>query len=192
MNHSNSLFIRTRIHHILIALVVGLALSACKHHGSSSAAAAPARIDACALVSADMLAKFSSGLGTGHISKTPIPNVSVCTWKDDSHLPALILTVSPANPAGVAKGLETGMANMGYRIVSIKGLGDEAAVAIQIPNPKYHTKAGIADLEVRVGKRQFGYSPMRPGISGINTPAFAKLKRLASETIAKLRSAHPN
>lgn len=192
MNHASLLLKRIRTTHVLTALVMALALSGCNKHASGSASAAPARIDACALVSADMLAKFSSGLGTGHISKTPIPNVSVCTWKDHSHLPALILTVSPANPAGVAKGLETGMANMGYRIVSIKGLGDEAAVAIQIPNPKYHTKAGIADLEVRVGKQQFGYSPMRPGISGINTPAFAKLKRLASETIAKLRSAHPD
>ena len=42
-------------------------------------------------------------------------------------------------------------------------------------------------LAVRVGKRQIGFSPMRPAISGTATPTFKRLKELAVETARRLR-----
>jgi len=175
---------------LLAILVLGLSLAACGKNDSSggSASAPAAKVDACALVTAAMVAKYATGLGKGHAGKVPQQSpVSTCIWTDADHLPALILTVAPSDPSGVAKGLEQGMAAMGYKVVSVSGLGDEAAVAIQQADPKLHTKTGVATLAVRVGKRQIGFSPMRPAISGTGTPTFKRLKELAAETAKRLR-----
>ena len=175
---------------LLAILVLGLSLAACGKNDSSekSASAPAAKVDACALVTAAMVAKYAPGLGKAHPGKVPQQSpVSSCIWSDADHLPALILTVAPSDPSGVAKGLEQGMGPMGYKVVSVSGLGDEAAVAIQQADPKLHTKTGIATLAVRVGKRQIGYSPMRPAISGTGAPAFKRLKELAAETAKRLR-----
>jgi len=170
---------------LLAVLFLGLSLVAC---GNDDSASAPvAKVDACALVTASMVAKYASGLGKGHPGAIPKQSpVSTCVWSDAHHIPGLILTVGPSDPSGVAKGLETDLGKMGYRVVSVSGLGDEAAVAIQQADPKLHTKTGIATLTVRVGKRQIGYSPMRPAISGTDAPAFKRLKELAAETAKRL------
>ncbi len=100
-----------------------------------------------------------------------------------------MLIVAPADPAGVAKGLASGFANMGYRIVSVTGLGDEVAAAVQLADPKHGLAAGVAGLSVRVGRRQLVFSPMRLAVPGPGTPAFKRLKRFAAETIAHLGAA---
>ena len=171
----------------LAGLVIALLLVG--YSKQEADAAAFTKGNACALVSAVTLAKLSPNLSAGHESAVPHPaNVSTCVWDDRAHhLPALMLTVAPADPGGVAKGLAQGFANMGYRIVTVKGLGDEAAAAVQTADPKHGLAAAVAVLAVRVGKRQLGFSPMRLTITGPGTPAFQHLKRLATETIAHLK-----
>jgi len=174
----------------LAVLALGLSLAACGK--DDSAPAAVAKVDACALVDAAMVAKLAPGLGKGHPSSAAHPaGVSTCVWNDSAHhLPALMLTVAPADPSGVAKGLKQGLGKMGYRVVSVSGLGDEAATAIQQADPKHGLAAGVATLDVRVGKRQLGFSPMRLAISGPGTPAFERLKRFAADAVARLGTGH--
>lgn len=171
-------------------IIAALALVACGKQKAASAATT-ATVDACALVSPALLGKIAHNLGAGHKSKTPHPaNMSTCVWSDRaSHLPVLMLTVAPADPAGVAKGLSSGMANMGYRIVSVRGLGDEAAAAIQIPNPHFHTKAAVAILSVRVGQQQMGFSPMSITIKGPGSASFKRLKNLVADSVMRFKSA---
>jgi hypothetical protein len=193
MNQQTAKILSAKAGRLIAIFVLGLSLAACgKNDSSAGSAPAPtAKVDACALVTASMVARYATGLGKGHAGKVPRQSpVSTCVWSDADHLPALILTVAPSDPSGVAKGLEQGMAAMGYKVVSISGLGDEAAVAIQQADPKLHTKTGIATLAVRVGKRQIGYSPMRPPISGTGTPTFKRLKELAAKTAERLRERH--
>lgn len=172
---------------LLAILVLGVSLAACGKNDSTPAPAA--KVDACALVTASMVAKYATGLGKGHPGAIPKKSpFSTCVWSDAHHIPGLILTVGPSDPSGVAKGLQRDLGETGYRVVSVSGLGDEAAVAIQQADPKFHTKTGVATLTVRVGKRQIGFSPMRPAISGTGTPAFKRLKELAAETAKRLRA----
>lgn len=173
----------------LTILVLGVSLAACGNDDSASTSASVAKMDACPLVTASMVAKYATGLGKGHPGKVPQQSpFSTCIWSDAHHIPGLILTVGPSDPTGVAKGLKRDLGKTGYRVVSVSGLGDEAAVAIQQADPKFHTKTGVATLTVRVGKRQIGFSPMRPAISGTGTPAFKRLKQLAAETAKRVRA----
>lgn len=173
----------------LTLLVLGLSLAACGKDDSASASVA--KVDACALVTASMVTKYATGLSKGHPGSIPKQSpFSTCVWSDAHHIPGLILTVGPSDPSGVAKGLKRDLGKMGYRVDSVSGLGDEAAVAIQQADPKLHTKTGIATLTVRVGKRQIGFSPMRPAISGTGTPTFKRLKQLAAATAKRLRASH--
>lgn len=185
-------FFRWPAGRLLALLVLGALLAACgKSESSGGSAAALAKVDACALVPDSMLAKYAPHVGKGHPGAIPKGSpVSTCVWSDARHIPELILTVGPRDPSGVAKGLQQGMGNMGYKIVPLSGLGDEAAVAIQQANPKLHTKTAIAELAVRVGKRQFSYSPIRPMISGTASPAFGRLKDLAADTANRLQQGH--
>jgi len=186
---TSKLFLQ-RASRLLTVLALGAALAACgKSNTSGGSAAAPAKVDACALVTGAMVAQYASGLGEGQPGKIPKQSsVSTCVWSDAHHIPGLILNVGPADPSGVAKGLKQDLGKMGYKIVSVAGLGDEAAVAIQQADPKLHTETGVAVLSVRVGKRQFGYSPMRPAIAGTGAPGFERLKQLAAETAKRLAS----
>ena len=189
MNEPTAKNIPASASRLLAILVLGLSLAACGKKDSASASAPVAKVDACALVTATMLAKYASGLGKGHPGVIPKQSpFGTCIWSDAHHIPGLILTVGPSDPSGVAKGLTQDLGKMGYRIVSISSLGDEAAVAIQQADPKLHTKTGVATLTVRVGKRQIGFSPMRPAISGTGAPAFGRLKQLAAETAKRLRA----
>jgi hypothetical protein len=179
-----------RASRLLTVLVLGAALAACgKSDSSGGSAAAPAKVDACALVTHAMIAAYASGLGKGEPGKIPKQSsVSTCIWADAHHIPGLILNVGPADPSGVVKGLEGELAKMGYRVVAVSGLGDEAAVAIQQADPKLPTKTGIAVLSVRVGKRQFAYSPLRPEIPGTGSPVFERLRQLSAATVKRLAS----
>lgn len=193
MTGHTSLFFSMRPGYVLAGLVLGLLLAGCGKNDSGSDTLA--KVDACALVSAAMVAQLSPELGAaGHPSSvTHSSNVSTCVWDDRAHhLAALMLTVAPADPSGVAKGLTKGFANMGYHIVSVTGLGDEAAAAIQTADPEHGLAAGVAVLAVRVGRRQLGFSPMQLVISGPGTPAFKRLKRLAAETVARLGAGRTN
>ena len=190
MTDPTSKFFPRRASRLLTVLVLGAALATCgKSDSSGGSAAAPAKVDACALVTQAMVAKYASGLGKGQPGKIPKQSsVSTCIWADAHHIPGLILNVGPADPSGVVKGLEGDLAKMGYRVVAVPGLGDEAAVAIQQADPKLHTKTGVAVISVRVGKRQFGLSPLRPAITGTGTPGFERLKQLAAATAKRLAS----
>lgn len=193
MNEQTANILPAMAGRLLAILVLGLSLAACgKNDASGGSTSAPAaKVDACALVTASMAAKYATGLGKGHPGAIPKNSpVSTCVWSDAHHIPGLILTVAPSGSTGVAKGLKRDLGKMGYRVVSVSGLGDEAAVAIQQADPKFHTKTAVATLTVRVGERQIGFSPMRPAISGTGTPAFERLKQLAAETAKRLRASH--
>jgi hypothetical protein len=189
MNEQTAKILPAMAGRLLAIIVLGLSLAACGKDDSASASASVAKVDACPLVTASMVAKYATGLGKGHPGAIPKQSpFTTCVWSDAHHIPGLILTVGPSDPSGVAKGLKQDLGKTGYRVVSVSGLGDEAAVAIQQADPKFHTKTGVATLTVRVGKRQIGFSPMRPAISGTSTPAFKRLKELAAETAKRLRA----
>lgn len=171
-----------------VAVVCSLLITACGSGDQNTAQKKLPAVDACALVTLDEVHALAPAVGPGHPSATKIPNVYTCQWDNSRHLPQLMLQVTLPDPAGVKQGLEAGMGNMGYTISAVAGVGDEAAVAVQQANPKYHTKAGVAILSVRVGRRQLAFSPVGLDITGTDTAAFNRLKTLANQAATRLKA----
>lgn len=169
----------------LLAGLCALWLAACGNQDGGTQA--PAAVDACSLLSATDLQALAPGLGAGSPGKAKIPNTSTCEWDDASHLPALMLQVTPAPASSVKKDLESGFANMGYDVSEVTGLGDEAAVAVQRADPTHGVQAGVALLAVRVGKRQLALSPVRLQIASTDDPAFKHLRDAAVLAVTRLR-----
>jgi hypothetical protein len=163
-------------------------LVACGGSGSDSSAQAVEAVDACSLLSDAEVHAVAPDVGSGHPGSVQIPGASVCQWDDSKHLPALTLQVTAADPADVKKGLEDAFANMGYDVISVPGLGDEAAVAVQRPDPSHGIESGVAVLAVRVGKRELALSPMRLNITTIDSTDFEHLKQAAAQAVARLRA----
>jgi hypothetical protein len=162
------------------SLFLGMAILFC------APAAIAALPDACSLLSNADVHALAPSLGKGRPGNVRFKNVSTCEWPDAHGIPALTAQVNPAPPHSLVKDLSSGIAAMGgYDIKSISGLGDEAAMAVQRANPKYHLKEGIAILSVRVGKRVVSLSPMRIKIKP-GTAKFRRLKRLAAKAVSRL------
>ena len=72
MNEQTAKILPAKAGRLLAILVLGLSLAACGEHDSSGgSASAPAKVDACALVTASMVAKYTTGLGKGHAGAIP-------------------------------------------------------------------------------------------------------------------------
>jgi len=177
---------RHQILFITLAAVCGLALAACG--GPSGPAQTTASVDACSLLSDAEVRAVAPDVGSGHAGSVRIPGASVCQWDDAKHLPALTLQVTAAAPSDVKKGLEDAFANMGDDVISVAGLGDQAAVAVQRADPGHSIEAGVAVLAVRVGERELALSPMRLNITTINSADFEHLKQAAAQAVARLRA----
>lgn len=161
----------------------GLVLSMSIVFCAPAVAATP---DACSLLSNADVHSLAPSLVKGRPGKVKFKNVSTCEWVDAHGIPGLMLQVNPAPPHSLHKDLLSGIAAMGgYDIKSISGLGDEAAMAVQQANAKYHLKVGIAMLSVRVGKRVVSLSPMRISIKP-GTVKFRRFKQLAAKAASHL------
>ena len=62
-------FARTRSGRAVAGLALALLLAGCGNHSSG----APAKVDACALVTTAMVRQLAPGLGAGHPSSVPHP-----------------------------------------------------------------------------------------------------------------------
>jgi len=178
---------KTSIRFALVAAACGVGLAACGGSGNGPAQAIEA-VDACSLLSDAEVRAVAPDVGPGHAGSVQIPGASVCQWDDIKHLPALTLQVTAADPSDVKKGLEHAFANMGYDVISVAGLGDQAAVAVQRADPGHGIEAGVAVLAVRVGKRELALSPMRLNITTVDSTDFEHLKQAAAQAVARLRA----
>jgi len=192
--------IRRSVPLAVLATVCGAWLAACG--GQKDSPKAMAAIDACGLLSTAEVHALAPGLSAGYGEKmivkdkmaafvkvkANVANAPICVWDDAHHMPGLMLQVSPADPSGVKKGLEEGFpANMGYDVRDVTGLGDEAAVVIQRADPAHGIETGVAELALRVGKRQLLLSPAYMNIAPA-TADFKHLKTLAARAAARLRA----
>ena len=177
--------IRRSVPLAVLVTVCGVWLAACGSQKDSPKTLAA--VDACGLLSDAEVHALAPGLSAGHAGKVIVANTTTCEWDDAHHLPGLTLQVSPADPSGVKKGLEEGFANMGYDVRSVTGLGGEAAVAVQRADPAHGLKVEVAELVLRVGKRQLLLSPMYLNIAPA-TAGFKHLKALAAQAAARLRA----
>jgi len=169
-----------------IASICGVCLVAC--HGSKNPTPTVVAVDACSLLSDADVHALAPKLGAGHKSKVIVANTSRCEWDDARHLPALTVLVGPADPSGLKKGLEDGFAAMGYDVRDVTGLGDEAVVAVQQADPAHGLEAVVAELALRVGKRQVILSPTYLKIRMTPGGGFKQLKGLAAQAAAHLRA----
>lgn len=166
-----------------LRLTLGLTL-AMVFYAAPAVAASP---DACHLLSDADVHALAPSLGKARPGKVKIKNVSTCEWPDAHGIVGLMLQVTPAPSRSLHEDLASGIAAMGgYDIDNVPGLGDEAAMAVQRPNPKYGLKAGIAILSVRVGKRVVSLSPIRVDVKP-GTAKFKLFKRLAAKAAQGLR-----
>ncbi len=179
--------IRRSVRFAVLVTVCGLWLAACSSHNGGSAQTA-ATVDACSLLSDAEVHVLSPGLSAGHTGKVIVANTSTCEWDNAHHLPALTLQVSPADPSGVKKELDEGFANMGYDVLDVAGLGNEAAVAVQRADPAHGIEAAVAELALRVGKHQLILSPIQLHITTTAGADFERLKTVAAQAAERLRS----
>lgn len=165
---------------IIQGLFLGMTMLFC------APAAMAALPNACSLLSTADVHSLAPSLVKGRPGKVKFKNVSTCEWPDAHGIPGLMVQVNVAPPHSLRKDLASGIAAMGgYDIMSISGLGDEAAMAVQQANPKYGLKVGIAILSVRVGKRVVSLSPMRINIKP-GTEKFKRFKKLAAKAASHL------
>ncbi len=193
--------IRRSVSLAVLASVCGVWLAACGSRKDSPKTLAA--VDACSLLSDAEVHAMAPGLGAGYGKKmivkdkmaafvkvkANVANAPICEWDDVRHVSRFfMLQVGPADASGVKKGLEdTFAANMGYDVRSVPGLGDEAAVAVQRADPARGLEAGVAELALRVGKRQLLLSPVSVNIVPA-TAGFKHLKALAVQAAARLRA----
>ncbi|MEJ2185612.1 MAG: hypothetical protein P8Z36_06695 [Gemmatimonadota bacterium] len=175
-------------HRRIPALELALATAFAVLSGSgASAQAAGAGVDACSLLSAADVHAFAPGLGAGHPGKTQRANVSTCQWDNAHGIPVLMLEVVPAGASSLKESLEEGMGPMGYSVVDVPDLGDEAAVAVQQANPTYNIQPGVAILTVRVGKQVLQLSPAGLNIQGPGSAGFQAFKKAAATAAKRLK-----
>lgn len=175
---------------LAVLAVAAIGVSACGGKDEKAAKEAKA-VDACTLVTTAEIHGLAAQLGSGQHSKAKIPNksVSICDFDDDKHIPALILTVTPAPSGGVKADLEQQLGGFGYAISSVSGLGDEAAAAVQQSDPSKGIKAGLAFLASRAGQWEVTLSPVRLDIPDSSGAAFSRLKTVAAAAVTRLRGA---
>lgn len=106
----------------------------------------------------------------------------VCNYLDKIGIPALVVSVSRV---GSSTRDALSMLGPGYKIEDIKGLGDEAAIAIQQANPKFGLKGGVAALQVKKREASLTLSFFRIDIRQ-DTTEFEKIKKLVTEMLNKL------
>ncbi|MGA8262707.1 MAG: hypothetical protein WB783_21090 [Arenicellales bacterium] len=176
---------------LAVLAVSAMGVSGCGGKDEKAAKEASKAVDACTLVTPAEIHGLSPRLGSGHHSKMKIPNksVSICDFDDDKHIPALILTVTPAPSGGVKADLEQQLGGFGYAMSSVSGLGDEAAAAVQQPDPSKGIKAGLAFLASRAGQWEVTLSPVRLDIPDSSGAAFSRLKTVAAAAVTRLRAA---
>lgn len=137
-------------------------------------------IDPCSLIAAEKL--YTAFPNLKKMEKTKTGPLTMCSYLNKYEIPALITSVTKA-PAHVSDSLS--VLGSRYTIEEIQGLGDEAAIAIQQPTPKYGIKAGIAALHIIKGKKALNFSffglDLLPG-----DPGFEQIKLLAAEMLEKL------
>ncbi len=168
------------------AVVAGLACALSAAAAAPAAAQAPGGMQACTLLTDAEVHAFAPKVGRGHPGHMGSPSIATCVWDNAHGIPALILEVSPADPAGVRASLQNQMAPTGYTIVGVPALGDDAAAAIQRANPKYGITAAVALLTVRVGHRQVSLSPTGIRIPGTKSAGFRWLVQAAGLAVQRL------
>lgn len=166
-------------------MACGLWLAACDSQNGSAQAAT---VDACSLLSDAQVHALAPGLSAGHAGKVMVANTSICEWDNAHQVPGFMLQVSPVDSSGVKKELDEGFANMGYDVYDVAGLGDEAAVAVARADPAHGIEADVAELALRVGRRQLILSPVQLHIAMTTAADFKHLKMLAAQAAARLRA----
>jgi len=137
-------------------------------------------IDPCSLIEVEQLCAVFPILQKAE--KQSVGPETVCNYLDKMGIPALIVSVTMTR-TGVHESLSK--LGPGYVIEDIPGLGDESAIAIQQPNPKFGLQEEIAALLVKKGATSLNFSffriKLKPGDS-----EFEKIKTLAAEMIGTL------
>ncbi len=163
--------------------------------GGTSAAGAPSTpspaaaagevtgIDPCSLLTDAEVATIAPGLGHGVVDQ--VAGAKICDWPDAHGIPAVQLQVT-APQSALKSELQNGVGAFGgYAVVSVSGLGDEAAAAFQTADPAKGLTAGMATLIARSGDKAIGLSTPRVTIAQ-GSAAFATAKGLVAKALARL------
>jgi hypothetical protein len=141
------------------------------------------KVDACALLKQEEVDRlFGQPVGPGR-PDSPVAHIQGCVWPAEG-APKFLLQVTPA-PTDVKNSIDPGE---GYRVINVEGLSGKAAVAIQLANPKYNIKEGIAMIGIARGGHMVTLSPVMLDIQE-GSPQFELLKKLADSAAQKLSSA---
>jgi len=191
---------------LAVPLIVVAALAGCGGGGSSkpSTTAAPtttaaavattaaaattsaqtAAANPCSLLTAADVAKLEPGLGHGKLQT--IAGTQICNWPDAQGIPAVQLEVTTAPGTSMKQELANlNVGNNAYTIVSVAGLGDEAAAAFQKADASKGLRAGMATLAARSGGRVVSLStPYVQILQG--SSRFAVAKKLVATAISRL------
>jgi hypothetical protein len=137
-------------------------------------------IDACTLLTQEEVdTLFGEPIGPGRVD-SPHPRIQGCVWPAEG-LPRLMLQVMPA-PASVRESIDPGT---GYRVVDLSGMSGEAAVAVQLADPRYGMAEGVAILGVSRQGRMVTLSPVHLDIRE-GTPDFDRIKEIADSAALRL------
>lgn len=144
-----------------------------------------ANISPCSLLTDGEVATIAPGVGHGTVHE--VAGVTkICEWPNSHDLPEVQLQVNLPPASSIQSELKTGLAaGGGYTIVSVSGLGDEAAAAFQKADPAKGLKAGLAVIVARSGDKVVQLSTPLVAIEQ-GSAGFTKAKDLVAKAISRL------
>ena len=153
---------------------------------ATTAASAGAAVDPCSLLTDAEVGKLVSGVAHGKLQT--VAGTRICEWPDSHGIPTVQLQVTTAPTTSLREELANlNAGNDGYSIVSVAGIGDEAAAAFQKADPSKGIQAGMATLAARSGESVVSLStPLVQVLQG--SRRFTVAKQLASKAISRLPS----
>lgn len=151
----------------------------------SASGADVASVNPCTLLTDAEVATIAPGVGHGKVHE--IAGVAkICDWPNSHDLPEVQLQVNLPPPSSIESELKSGLdANGGYTIVTLNGLGDEAAAAFQKADPAKGLTAGLATIIARSGNKVVQLSTPLVTIKQ-GSATFAKAEGLVAKAISRL------
>ncbi len=139
-------------------------------------------IDPCTLIALKVVSAAFPTLQT--MKKQTIGPNTTCNYLNRSGLSGLIVSVHRDD--GISA--HTMMENLGkgYRAVDVPGLGDEAAMAVTLPEPKYNIPGGlVAELYIKKGGSALLLAPARIEVKA-GDESLGLLQELAARMLGRL------
>ncbi len=139
-------------------------------------------IDPCDLIALEKV--YAAYPALKKMEKQTIDTSTTCNYLDKFGIPALIISIHKND--GISSYTMMTSLGVSYSVRDVPGLGDEAAMAISVGNPKYNIPGGeVAELYIKKGGNALLLAPARIKVKADGS-SFEKFKNMSMKMLEKL------